>query len=329
MPRNTKPVSPTSSEFTYMGMDIGGTKIAAGLVSFPSGRVLIQETIPTLPARGGEAVLSDTVELARKLKDHAAAAGVDVQGIGIGIAELVSLEGEITSEYLIKWRGLPVREIMSQIAPARFESDARAPALGEALFGAGRRFRNFVYLTVGTGISYCLVIDGQPYAGAHGHAILVGSAALTSECLSCGAIQDQVLEDVASGPALVNRYNQRVMSTLGTGNEVAAAAANGDRVAEQILSSAGATLGNRVSFLINLLDPHAVIVGGGLGLAGGLYWDSLVSATRKHVWSDISSNLPIVRAELGENAGLVGAAATMWKLRTSQGQLTAQNFARD
>ena len=97
----------------------------------------------------------------------------------------------------------------------------------------------------------------------------------------------------------------------------------------RILSSAGATLGNRVSFLINLLDPHAVIVGGGLGLAGGLYWDSLVSATRKHVWSDISSNLPIVRAELGENAGLVGAAATMWKLRTSQGQLTAQNFARD
>lgn len=91
----------------------------------------------------------------------------------------------------------------------------------------------------------------------------------------------------------------------------------------------GRPFGNRVSFLINLLDPHAVIVGGGFGLAGGLYWDSLVSATRKHVWSDISSNLPIVRAELGENAGLVGAAATMWKLRTSQEQPIAQNFARD
>jgi glucokinase len=293
---------------------VGGTKIAAGLVSFPTGKIVTKEIIPTLPARGGEAVLADTLALARRLKSHAENLGQRLTGIGIGIAELVSLDGEITSDYLIKWRGLPVLATMSQIAPARFESDARAPALAEALFGAGTAYSNFVYLTVGTGISYCLVLDGRPYAGAHGHAIIAGSGPLTSECQKCGAIQDQVLEEFAAGPSLVARYNQRRGTQLTRGQEVTAAAEGGDPIAEEIVRSAGEALGNSAGFLINVLDPQAVIVGGGLGLAGGLYWHSFVASTRKHIWSDVSQNLHILPTALGPDAGLIGAAATGWKL---------------
>ena len=307
----------SADEIYAIGVDLGGTKIAAGIVSFPSGKLLHKETIPTLPARGGEPVLADCISLVQRLKAHADASGFHVEGIGVGIAELVNLKGEITSEYLIKWRGLPAKEQLSQISPTQFESDARAPALAEGLFGAGRPFTNFVYLTIGTGISYCLVLDGQPYAGAHGHAIMVASGALTSECGKCGTVQDQVLEEFAAGPSLVARYNQRARTHVSSGQAVTAAAKSGDPIAEEIVRSAGAALGNSVAFLINVLDPQAVVVGGGLGLANGLYWDSFVASTRKHVWSDVSRNLPIVHAELGADTGLIGAAAIIWKDRST------------
>src|SRR5215471_6826546 len=313
------PDSPHNStdETCAIGVDVGGTKIAAGIVSFPSGKILHKETIPTQPARGGKVVLADCISLVQRLKTHADDNSHQVEGIGVGIAELVNLEGEITSEYLIKWRGLPAKEKLSQISPTQFESDARAPALAEALFGAGRSFTNFAYLTIGTGISYCLVLDGQPYAGAHGHAIMVASGALTSECEKCGTLQDQVLEEFAAGPSLVTRYNQRASTPLSTGQAVTAAARAGDPIAQAIVRSAGAALGNSVGFLINVLDPQAVIVGGGLGLADGLYWDSFVASTRKHIWSDVSRNLPILHAELGADAGLIGAAAKVWKNRSN------------
>jgi len=311
------------NESLAIGIDLGGTKIAAGLVSFPSGKILVQEVVPTLPLRGGQAVLDDTLAVAQKLQQRAAAIGGVVQGIGVGIAELVNLQGDITSEYLIQWRGLPAKQMLSQIAPTVFESDVRAPALAEALFGAGRSFKNFVYLTVGTGISYCLMIDGRPYAGAHGHAIMVGTGALTSECGKCGVVQEEVLEQVAAGPSLVGRYNQRVGASFTMGQQVIAAASGGDQIADEILRSAGATLGNSIGFLINVLDPEAVIVGGGLGLAGGIYWDSFVASTRAHIWSEISKDLPIFHAELGTDAGIIGAAAVVWRLSPRYEQFLA------
>jgi len=288
---------------------LGGTKIAAGLVSFPFGGVITKEIVPTLPARGGQAVLNDTINLAYRLKDHASRRGLVVQGIGIGIAELVNLQGEITSDYLIKWKGLRVKQSLSQIAPVQFESDARAPAVGEALFGAGKQYKIFIFVTVGTGISYCLVLEGRPYAGANGHAIMMASGILTSECEKCGTVQDQVLEEFASGPALVSRYNRDARASLSRGQEVTAAATAGDEIAGKVVRSAGEALGNSVGFLVNVLDPQAVIVGGGLGLAGGLYWESFIHSTRRRIWSKTSRDLPIIRAKLGEDAGLIGAAA--------------------
>jgi glucokinase len=304
--------SKTSGNGCAIGIDLGGTKIAAGLVSFPSGAIVVKEVLATGPARGGEAVLRDTIAVARRLKEHALRDGTDVRGIGVGIAELVNLQGEITSDYLIKWKDLPVKELFSQVAPVQFESDARAPAVAEALLGAGKQFKNFIYLTVGTGISYCLMVEGRPYAGAHGHAIMAASGILTSECEKCGAIQDQVLEEFASGQGLVSRYNRDTGATLTSGQEITSAAAAGDALAIRVVRSAGEALGNTVGFLINILDPEAVIVGGGLGLAGGLYWDSFIHSTRRRIWSEVSRSLPILKAKLGPDAGLIGAAALFW-----------------
>ncbi len=290
-----------------IGLDVGGTKIAGGLVEFPVGRILIKQTIPTQPQRGGEAVLGDALNLAGALLTQAAQMGSVVSGIGLGVCELVDLQGNLTSGHTVAWRGLPIREALARLAPAVVESDVRAHALAEAMFGAGQDFKSFVYITVGTGISSCLVLEGRPYPGARGNALILASSPLTTLCPVCGAVTEQILEEYASGPALAARY----LRGATTGLAVLAAVATGDSAAIEIVQTAGAALGNSVGWLVNVLDPEAVIVGGGLGLAGGLYWDSFIASTRAHIWSDATRELPIRPAALGADAGLIGAAAAL------------------
>lgn len=292
-----------------VGLDIGGTKIAGGLVEVENGSVLARQIIPTLADRGGEAVLEDSLSLTRQLVAEANARNRSVLGIGIGICELVDPNGNITDEYKILWKDLPVIERYSGLAPTIIESDVRAPAVAEARYGAGKAYRLFAYVTVGTGISYALVQDGQPLKGARGNAILLGSGPFSTRCPHCGEVATQVLEEFASGPAMVARYNREKPANLSSGQELLTVAAQGDEAAINIVESAADALGNSVAFMINLLDPEAVVVGGGLGLAGGLYWERFVDATRRHVYADDTQALPILPAHLGADAGFIGAAA--------------------
>ena len=305
-------------QFAAIGIDVGGTKISAGVVLWPSGELLHCSVIPTAPKRGGEAVLQDTLKVAADLMQWSRAEGLSVTGIGAAIAELVDPDGNVTSGQTIQWRGVPVRQRLAAIAPTHLDSDVRAAALGEALFGAGKDSRLFIYLTAGTGISYCLVQDGRPYMGARGNAILMGSSPLSTTCTHCGTRLRPVLEEFSSGPALVERYlhsraearrSDAKHESVTRAEDVFQVAASGDAIAAEVVRSAGEALGMSAGFLVNVLDPELVIVGGGVGLAGGLYWDAFTQATREHIWSDASRAIPIVSAGLGVHAALVGAAA--------------------
>jgi glucokinase len=291
-----------------IGLDVGGTKIAAGIVALDSGKILERRMIPTRPERGGAAVLDDVFTLAQALYTGAEANRVHVTGVGVGVAELVDCAGNITSCHTIAWQGMAVRERLGQLAPAGIEADVRAHALAEARYGAGRPYQLFAFVTVGTGISCCLVQDGRPYAGARGNALVLASSPLTTACTTCGTVLRPVLEEFASGPALVSRYNQAVSGHATRAEDVIAAADAGNAAAIEIVITAGAALGVSVGWLVNVLDPAAVIVGGGLGMAGGLYWESFVASVREHIWAVGSRDLPILMAELGADAGLIGAA---------------------
>jgi glucokinase len=307
-----------------IGLDIGGTKIAAGVVLWPSGKIFQRTIIPTNPTRGGEAVLKDTLDLAKQLQDWARLEGIEVAGIGAGVAELVDCEGNVTSSCTIDWRDRPVQQRLSEIAPAQVESDVRAAAVGEAIFGAGRGHPLFVYVTVGTGISYCLMQNGQPLKGAKGNAITMASSPLSTVCTDCGAKLRPVLEEFASGPAIAKRFAKgHNGEPTETCKEVFRAASNGDKDAIEILTSAGAALGVSVAFLVNVLDPEMIVVGGGLGTAGGLYWNAFERSCREHIFADNSRGLAIVTATLGVDAGLVGAAAVVF----AQQQDGRKNYA--
>jgi len=292
----------------YIGIDVGGSKIAAGIVALPEGRVVARRRQASGCARGGEAVLRDVMLMAEDLRDEGKRAGLCPTAIGVGVAELVDRCGAVVSDATIGWRGLAVRERVGALLPAVVEADVRAAALAEARLGAGGAFSSFVFVTIGTGISSCLVLGGVPVTGSRGLAGTLASGPVLAVGPEGELVSGLPLERYASGPALVARLNQVRPGRVQTGREVAELAATGDAAALGVCQTAGRAAGAAIAQLINVLDPDAVIVGGGLGLSGGAHWDSLQVSAHTLVWSDVHRDIPVLSARLGHDAGWIGAA---------------------
>jgi glucokinase len=298
-----------------IGVDVGGTKIAAGLLDVATGEAGARRTVPTRVENGGSGALDDTVALARAL---AVEAPGPIAAIGVGVPELVDPAGRTVSAQTLAWGDLPVAARLGEIAPVTIEADVRAAALAEARLGAGRTFADFAYVSVGTGVSSTLVIGGRPYAGVRGGALVLATGPVTVPCPRCGASISFVLEDYASGRAIAARYSAATGMLASGADVVVAAAGTDDAAARKIVTSAAEALGSAIGWLVNVADPAAVVVGGGLGSAPGLFWDCLVAATRRHVWNDAARSLPILHAQLGPDAGWIGAAIAGMERRDQQ-----------
>lgn len=298
-----------------IGVDVGGTKIAAAAVDPVRGVVAHRREIATGVTRGPREVLEDLAALTGVISADLRREGGAVAGIGIGIPELVDEQGRIRSAYLFDWTAISLSDRLSEIASVHFTSDVRAAAAAEAQLGAGRSYRQLVYVSIGTGISSTLVQDGVPLAGARGGALVLSTAPLGVPCTTCGAWNDFVLEDFSSGRALAQRYGEASGRPIESAQQVVLAAADGDRHARAVVESAAHALGSSVAWLVNVLDPEALVIGGGLGLSGGIYWERLVTTTRSHIWNDEARGLPILPAALGADAGLIGAALTVQAVR--------------
>jgi len=294
-----------------VGLDVGGTKIAGGLVRFPAGVIMHRRRISTRAERGPQAVLADAVELAQELADPVPPRE-RFAGVGIGVPELADPNGQVISGHTVDWRSVSLVETFGKIGPVCVEADVRAAALAEARLGAGQGYRIIAYVTIGTGISSTLVVDGRPYKGARGNALILASSPTSVVCPTCQSWARPVLEEFASGPALVKRYNQGRSEPVANAEAVSVAAAQGEADAVRVVRDGAEALGSALGFLVNVLDPEAVVIGGGLGLAGGLYWEALVDSARRHIWAETTRPLPIIPAQLGHDAGLIGAALTIW-----------------
>ncbi len=300
------------TDFTAVGIDVGGTKIAAGLVKFPSGIVVFREQAPT--GASSEAALESLVKLTNDLSARSRGAGLTLRGIGVGICEIVRRDGTIASNASLTWSEADLQQRLGSTAPVVIEADVRAAARAEALFGAGQNLDCFLYISIGTGISSCLVIDGQPFTGAHGATGTFASGPFPSMDPS----KTGSLEEFSSGTGLRARFKASG-GKAESGREVIAAAEQGNKAASEVVRSGAAALGASIGWLVNVLDPRAVILGGGLGLNRGVYYDTLIKAARKHIWWHGHREVPIVQAETGADAGLIGAAATAWSELSGDG----------
>lgn len=260
-------------EAAAVGIDVGGTKIAAGLVDVESGRLVERRQVPTRPERGGAAVLADCATLAAEL-------GGGELPVGIGLCELVDLAGRPASADTVDWRDLDVAAGI--VAPRTvLESDVRAAARAEARFGAGVGRSPFLYVIVGTGASACLVVDGEPYAGARGGAVVLGAPPV---------------EALASGRAL------QYLAGVERAEEVLA-----DTEHSMLVAEAATALGQTLAVLANALDPSQIVLGGGLG-SDPVFRLRVAGTVAELLAYPAEPRLEVVGSHLGADGGVVGAA---------------------
>ncbi len=287
-----------------IGIDVGGSKIAVALTCGEAADLDYLGIRPT-PKGGPGAVAAVAESLVGEALAVARAGGTEIAGIGVAVPEVVGLDGTALSNVVVPglrsddWVGR-----FAAVAPTVVESDVRAGALAEAAHGAGRGAASFCYITVGTGVSYCLVLDGVLHRGARGAAILLGNS-VAAEWESEGGRREWVLEDIASGPALLGGYRRRG-GTLGGVEEIVAAYGL-EAAATDAVEEAARAMGVGIGLVVNLLDPALVVLGGGLGSAEGPFFDLAVRSAREHIWCGPVRDLPIVRAELGARSAVVGA----------------------
>jgi glucokinase len=294
-------------ERCVLGIDVGGTNIRAGLFSQKTGSIRCIRATRTEAFAGGRHSLARVADLARDVVEEGLASGLAVYKVGIGVPELVGMDGRIESRCSLPWRASSVRSRLCAYGEVTIASDVIAAALAEARLGAGREQPAFLYVTVGTGISGTLVIDGKPYAGPHGHAISFASGPTFAAMGANGNAIFESLEARASGPGLCRRAHALGL-TEPDAVAVCRMALKEPGIARDVVDAAATELAIHVAILANALDPTLIVLGGGLGCAPGRYWSTFCAALPRHTWGPHMRHLRVRRAQLGTKAGMIGAA---------------------
>jgi glucokinase len=295
---------------TAIGVDIGGTRLSVGLVS-DEGQVLslVREATPA----DGEAALALLLEMTRALIGEAGASPhATLDGIGIGFGGPVDFEAQaiVQSHHVAGWApGLKLAASFAQEfgLPAVMDNDANCGGLGEALFGAARGHDDVFYVNVGTGIGGAVILDGRVHHGAHSTAGEIGHCIVLPDGPPCTCDKRGCLEALSSGSALGREGRAAGMGDV-TGREVGERALRGDPVALRIVAQAGTWLGLALGNVANLLDPQIIVIGGGVSDLGDVYLGP-ARASFAATAMPAARGTPIVKAALGYDAGVIGAAA--------------------
>src|SRR6266571_907370 len=314
------PAPPRSGGRPVIGLDVGGTKIAGGVV-IGDGEVVDRAQVPTPDGEDGGATVDALAKVVDELRDK----HPDVEAIGVGAAGLVEWpSGRILWAPNNAYRDLPLRRVLHELTglPTVVDNDATAAAWGEARFGAGAGADDMVLLTVGTGVGGGLVLGGHVYRGKTGTAFEVGHMVVDPDGATCGCGKAGCLEAMASGTALGRMGREaaeadpdgRLAQLAGgaehvTGMTAFQAAREGDPVASELFRRLGFWLGVGIASLVTIFDLDVVVVGGGLVATGDLLLGPARESLKRFAFApDYRQLPPVVPARLGSEAGLVGAA---------------------
>ncbi len=307
----------------YVGVDLGGTNIRA-LVFGADMAVLGRHQTPTHAQEGAEKVIRRMAECVRTALKRAGIRLAKIGGVGVGAAGLTDWRsGTVLLASNLGWRDVPVAGLLSRElggVPVVADKDTNVAALGEARMGAGRSFDHFLYVTAGTGIGGGLVLDGVLYRGATGGAGDVGHIKVDPDGPPCGCGDRGCVEVFASGGGMVNRAKEALSrggrearsSSLAaeglTAEAVFRAASEGDTLAAGLVRRAGEMLGLALADYVNINNPEAIVLGGGLTRAGELYRGPVEWELKRRALPALGEAVRVVPPELGEDVGPVGAA---------------------
>jgi glucokinase len=322
----------------YVGLDVGGSTMKAGVVD-DEGRPLSAVSVPTEAHRGQEHGLRRMCEAIRQAVAAAGLGMERVAAIGVATPGLMDIPAGVILDppNLRPWRNVPVRQHVQEAfgIPTAFQNDANAAALGEYWAGAGRAVRSMVLFTLGTGIGGGIVLDGRVLEGEHSHGAELGHMKIEmTRPRPCGCGRHGCLEAYASATSVVQRAQEALAADGGrsalhavrarqgelTARDVFAAAQAGDALAGRLVEESAYYLAVGTMNLMHLIDPNMVVFAGGMIAAG----DGFLERIRYHV-RELAFPVPAARteiryAQLGGDAGFIGAAACGRQLVRGQRQ---------
>ena len=307
-----------------LGVDIGGTKIAVGIVD-RAGKILAQGRTPMVPNGTPEAALNAVVSAI----DSILFSGTEVEGIGICAPGPLDPESGIVLNppNLPCWRNFPLAEKIraKYKVPVNVDNDANAAALAETLWGAAQGFRYVFYATIGTGIGTGIVFDGAIYHGKTGSAGEGGHVSIDYRGPVCGCGKRGCIEILAAGPAIGARARAKIaveplrgktIVELAKGNvsaitsqHVGEAFESGDPLAREVLEETVHLLTIWLGNIVDLLDPDVIVVGGGVAAMLRTFFEEIKRGMPEWCVNPRASEIPLLMAHYGADAGIAGGAA--------------------
>jgi len=311
-----------------IGVDFGGTKIAAGVVNLETGQLVGTSKKKTRQVHEQEDVVKRIISVVDEALSESGIDPKKLQGVGIGAAGMVNRQkGILLAAVNIGAHDLPLAEPISKNygVPCKLGNDVEVATLGELYFGAGRDCDNFVCIFVGTGIGSGIVRDGKIYRGFTGTAGEIGHMVLFPDGRQCGCGSFGCLEAYASRTAVAKTIlvdlNRGLDTTLRDkvdmskgilrSKVLANAVVSGDLIAKTAIEECARFMGMGLASVINFYNPQRIILGGGLIEAVELYFHLAAQEARRRALKIPSRKIEIVKAELGDYSGIVGAAMLM------------------
>lgn len=312
-----------------IGVDIGGTNTVVAAVPFQGGMPTALRSFSTRPARGADAVVTETADAAEAVIAEALSAegGTrdDVLGVGIGCPGPLDLTtGIVGATPNLGWEGYPIRDRISEALglPASLDNDANCATYGEWWQGVGRGTRSLAGVTLGTGIGGGFIENGRLLRGASGSACEIGHTTIDITGRRCGCGNYGCLEAYASGPNIAARaregleagYESRLVEMVGgdldrlTAATIYEALTLGDPYAAEVMKETAGFLGVGLANLVNTLNPEMIVIVGGVTRAGEHLFGPLRSEVRRRAFKSAVEACTIVPGALPETAGVIGAA---------------------
>lgn len=311
-----------------MGVDIGGTKIATGLVDL-NCNLLAKVEVPTLAKEASEIILGQVYKSIDETIKEGHCTREDISGIGvIAPGPLNRYTGVIFhSPNIPAWRNLPLPQLLTEHyrLPAILENDANAAGLAEALFGAAVGYKYVLYVTVSTGIGTGIIIEGEIYHGRTGMAAEGGHLTINFQGPRCGCERRGCIEAYAAGPALARRAKEKMIASSHPSSKIldytdgdiekitpriiARAAEEGDDFSRELIRETGEYLGIWLGGMVNVLEPDIIVIGGGVSLIGEALFNSIRETMPNYSINPFAQEIHIVPAKLQTDVGILGAAA--------------------
>lgn len=283
-----------------IGVDIGGTKIRAGIVDAEGTVYDVPRTIPTCAEMPGEQIIQRLLDLLKETLCQADE--YDVLGIGVGCTGPLDLwRGMLLEvENLPTLNNYPLQKVLEEALQlkVKMENDANALILAESLWGAGKDADTVLGFTLGTGIGCALVEHGKVW---HGNNDCAGEIWISP-------YREGILEDYVSGNAVTRLYEQYTGLHL-SGSEIAALAVGGEETAKRVWNEFAQALSYALSWTVNMLDPQTVVIGGSVIKSANLFWEQADASFRRYVCRSVADSVSLKQAALGDDAGFIGAAA--------------------